>query len=69
VTTAPPPAIAPLDMARLRFDCFVQTAGFSKVSTAANPVGDAVGIRPPPVGLSMAERLALTDQLVTWCLA
>lgn len=66
---AEPPAIAPLDMARLRFDCFVQTKTFSKLSPASNPAGDAQGVRPPNLGLSMSESLALAEQLVTWCLA
>lgn len=65
---APTPAIAPLDMARLRFDCFMQTQGFSKPSPASSPVGDAQGIRPLPIGLTMAERLELADQLLRWVL-
>lgn len=66
--TVTPAVIAPLDMARLRFDCFAQTVTFSKISPSSSPAGDAQGVRPPNLGLTMKERLELTDQLVTWCL-
>lgn len=65
---AEPPAFAPIDLARLRFDCFIQTARFSKPSPAASPAGDAQGVRPPGLGLSMKESLVLADELLSWCL-